>query len=83
MKKKPIHKMSPCSAKIEQGDVMLLLFKYFFDYMLSMADSGYKYQKTADEVKRAKKIINQVKEYEYNGYLASAENEIKKLLPEV
>ena len=57
--------------------------EYFFDYMLSMADSGYKYQKTADEVKRAKKIINQVKEYEHNGYLASAENEIKKLLPEV
>lgn len=56
---------------------------YFFYYMLSMSDSGYKYQKTADEVKRAKKIINQVKEYEKAGYPVTAENEIKKLLPEV
>ena len=56
---------------------------YFFDYMLSLSDSGYKYQKTADEVKRAKKIINQVKEYEKAGYPVTAENEIKKLLPEV
>lgn len=56
---------------------------YFFYYMLSMSDSDYKYQKTADEVKRAKKIINQVKEYEKAGYPVTAENEIKKLLPEV
>ena len=56
---------------------------YFFDYMLSMPDSGYQYQKTTDEVKRAKKIINQVKEYENSGYPVTAENEIKKLLPEV
>lgn len=56
---------------------------YFFDYMLSMSDSGYEYQKTADEVKRMKKIINQVKEYEKAGYPVTAENEIKKLLPEV
>ena len=56
---------------------------YFFNYMLSMPDSGYKYQKTTDEVKRAKKIINQVKEYENKGYTVTAESEIKKLLPTI
>lgn len=56
---------------------------YFFEYMLSMSESGYKYQKTIDEIKRAKKIINQVKQYENDNMLYSAESEIKKLLPEV
>lgn len=56
---------------------------YFFYYMLSMPDSGYKYQKTTDEVKRMKKIINQVKQYENDNMPYSAESEIKKLLPEV
>lgn len=56
---------------------------YFFYYMLSIQDSGYKYQKTTDEVKRMKKIINQVKQYENDNMPYSAESEIKKLLPEV
>ena len=56
---------------------------YFFDYMLSLPESGYKFQKTIDEIKRAKKIINKVKEYENDNLPISAENEIKKLLPEL
>ncbi len=56
---------------------------YFYDYMLSLKDSGYKYQKTVNEVARAKNIINKVQTYENLGYDSRATEEIKKLLPEV
>ena len=56
---------------------------YFYDYMLSLKDNGYKNQKTANEVARAKNIINKVQAYENLGYDSSAIEEIKKLLPEV
>ncbi len=56
---------------------------YFFEYMLSLDNFNYNYQKTIDEVKRAKTIIKKVQELEDNNMPISAENEIKKLLPEI
>lgn len=59
------------------------LKEYFFDYMLSMSEIGYTNQNTIDEIKRAKRIINQVKTYESINSTDMAEKEIKKLLPEI
>lgn len=54
---------------------------YFFEYMLGMNVSSFKYQTTKDKVEKAQKIIRQTKDYEAQGMPVSAESEIKKLIP--
>lgn len=55
---------------------------YFFDAMEHLPTSGLSLYNTT-KVDRARKIIQQVKEYEANDMPASAESEIKKLIPVV
>ena len=51
--------------------------------MLSLSISSNYSQNTNDKITRAHRIINQVKSYESNGYITTAEDEIKKLIPVV
>lgn len=59
------------------------LKEYLYEYMSYFDATSTSPQWVKNKVQQAKNIINQVKEYENRNMPYSAENEIKKLLPEV
>jgi hypothetical protein len=56
--------------------------QYFFAVIDNLPVNGGAAQWRSDKITRAKNIVAQVKEYELKGMPASAEQEIKKLIPE-
>lgn len=55
---------------------------YFFAVIDKLPDEYGAAQWRKDKIKRAKDIVAQVKEWERNGYSVTAEQEIKRLIPE-